>query len=141
MNKRDFLKLTSSTAFTSVLFSSPSLASPSAHIKNNLPEYLLQTAKKLVKNTDKELIILYPEGALDNILPVAREFMAYTGITIKFKSTPINDIKTSISLNKMSGQYKFDIALPATFSLPDLVEMNAIMDLTDFAKKYEIKNS
>ena len=136
MNKRDFLKLTSSTMFTSALLPSSSLA----NIGDNLSQHLLQTAKKIAHNTAKELIILYPEGAIDNILPVAREFTDYTSINIKFQSTPINDIKTSIALNKMSGQYKFDIALPATFSLPDLVEMDAIMDITDFAKKYEVKD-
>jgi multiple sugar transport system substrate-binding protein len=33
----------------------------------------------------------------------------------------------------------FDIALPATFGLPDLVEADVIQDLTDYAAKYQSK--
>ena len=136
MNKRDFLKLTSSTALLSSFPVCSLFAKEGSH---DLYQYLLESAKKLATSGKETLTVLYPEGAIDNILPVANEFTKATNIQVTFKSTPIDDITTAISLNKLSGDYKFDIALPPTFSVPDLAEVNALLDLTDYAKKYEVK--
>lgn len=49
----------------------------------------------------------------------------------------LDEISAELVLNEKIQSSKIDIAIPATFGLPDLVESNSILDLTAFAEHYE----
>ncbi len=69
--------------------------------------------------------------------PVKSAFRAATGIAIALVETPVDDINTQLALDAMSGEGNYDLALPATFGLPDLATSGAIIPITDFARRYE----
>jgi multiple sugar transport system substrate-binding protein len=96
-----------------------------------------EIAKQRKSSHDTRLKLLIPNGCGDNVLPVASRFTELTGIDISMDETPVDDINTQLILNTLSGDGKFDIAIPATFGLPDLVAANSIIPLTQYAAKYE----
>ena len=95
-----------------------------------------QKAAEIADNPTK-LTILLPNGSLANVEPVAKEFTRMTGITFKFIETPVDDINTRMFLDTQTSKGEFDIALPATFGIPDLAEAGALAPLSEFAQKYE----
>lgn len=85
----------------------------------------------------KPLSILYPEGSKGNLLPVIQLFSNLTDISVNLQEAPRDEINTYILLGNMKKDSKFDVVLPSTFGLPDLIETKSIADLSDFVKKYE----
>jgi len=103
-----------------------------------LKTLIANQAKIMAKDvgTDK-LTILIPNGCIDNLRPVITAFKAATQIDINFIETPVDDINTQLILDIISGDGLYDLALPATFGIPDLVSANAITPLSSYAEKYE----
>lgn len=95
------------------------------------------------KYKGKSLTLLYPNGSLANIKPVADNFHKRTGVTVILKETSLNDITSELMLKSAlsTKQDSIDIALPATFNIPNLAESNAIIKLDEFAEKYESQES
>lgn len=98
---------------------------------------LIDKVKRLKKKQNIKLTLLYPEGSLPNIRPVVRIFAKQTGIEISLMEVSLDNINTKMLLSATQKTSDYDIALPATYGLPDLVEAGALYDLTTFAKKYE----
>lgn len=96
---------------------------------------IAQMAKSL-KKTDK-LKMLLPKGSEFNVEPIAKKFADLVAISIEFETVPVDDINTRILLDKQLNNIDWDIALPATFGIPDLAEAGAIRDLTDLKSQYE----
>ncbi len=94
-------------------------------------------AVKSLNNSKASLVILYPEGSLANIEPVAKIFTKRTGVDISFLQTTVDDINTKMLLGAAQGMSDYDIALPATFGIPDLVEAGALLDISQYAATYE----
>ena len=67
--------------------------------------------------------------------PIGDWFTAATNITVKYVEVPVDDINTQIMVDVLSGKGSFDIALPASFGIPDLVESGALRNLDDFAAR------
>jgi multiple sugar transport system substrate-binding protein len=86
------------------------------------------------------LSVLIPHGCGANVSPIVEAFTQLTGVRITIEETPVDDINTQLVLNALSGNTGYDIALPATFGLPDLVAAGVIIPLTQFAQKYEPDN-
>ncbi|MFK7794004.1 MAG: ABC transporter substrate-binding protein [Gammaproteobacteria bacterium] len=107
--------------------------SPSSDINTDIIKNVIE----LTKGKDVTLSILQPEGSLGNVLPTGDLFYKHTGVTIKYIEASLDEINSKIMAQSLSNNTYFDIALPATFGLPDLVEAGAIRDLTDYAAKYE----
>ncbi|WP_420862338.1 ABC transporter substrate-binding protein [Algirhabdus cladophorae] len=70
-------------------------------------------------------------------MPIIDEFFQLTGIRVIPTSVGVDAVQAELSLDVMAGKGEYDIALPATFDLPDLVDLKAIVPMTDFAQKYE----
>ncbi|MEM7364906.1 MAG: extracellular solute-binding protein [Pseudomonadota bacterium] len=83
------------------------------------------------------LRLLYPEGALANINPIVASFSEQTGIGIELTETLVDDVHTKLLIEHTAGRSRFDLALPATYSIPDLAEAQAIRDLSRYVVKYE----
>lgn len=83
------------------------------------------------------LSLLLPEGSRANLAPVVAAFSAQTGIEIVMQEVHVDQINSELMLDSMLGTAKYDIALPATFGLPDLADAGAILPLDEFAARYE----
>lgn len=94
---------------------------------------------KAIKKTD-HLVILLPEGSQANVLPCIELFKTLTGVTCDIKSTPVDDINPHMFASSTADDAGYDLALPATFGIPDLVENRVIADLTPYQEKYEPKS-
>lgn len=94
-------------------------------------------AKDLAGLGKSELRLLIPRGSGANVEPVVAAFREATGVHVKVTEAPVDDINTELTLDTLTGDGNYDLALPATFGIPDLVAAKAIIPLTAFAKKYE----
>lgn len=94
-------------------------------------------AKELADGRDITLKILQPSGSLGNVKPVADRFTAETGIKVEYLEVPLGEITQKILLESVAKTGSFDIALPATFGLPDLAESGILVNLDQYASKYE----
>lgn len=84
------------------------------------------------------LRLLAPEGSAANVRPVAEAFLAATGVRVEVLETAVDEINTQLTLDALGGGGGgYDLALPATFGLPDLAASGAIRPITDFAARYE----
>lgn len=100
-------------------------------------QLIFDRVKALKPENGLTLRVLFPEGSLPNIQVVANNFTAGTGVEIAFSKAVVDDINTRILIEHAAKKQSFDVALPATFGLPDLVEAEALADLTAYAKIYE----
>lgn len=98
---------------------------------------IIEHVKALTQNKTTQLSILYPAGCLSNLRPLIDIFSKETGVSFTLKEVGVDDINTSILFSALKEEYSFDIALPATFGLVDLVDADALHPLSDYAKKYE----
>ena len=94
-------------------------------------------AKKLKGTRDLTLKILQPSGSLGNVKPVADRFTELTGIKFDYIEVPLGEISQKVLLEAVSKSGAFDLALPATFSIPDLAESGILVNLDQYAVKYE----
>lgn len=99
--------------------------------------YAAQAAKDLAQGRKVTLGLLMPNGSGANVGPVIAAFEAATGISITPIETPVDDINVQLTLDTLSGGGDYDLALPATFGLPDLVTSGAIVPLTQYAQRHE----
>jgi multiple sugar transport system substrate-binding protein len=131
-NRRRFLTQASGAALASIV---PGFVS--ADTTDDLHHVVSTLAKKLADGRVAKLRLLMPHGCEANLQPVIAAFKLKTGITIETVSAPVDEMNTKLSLDRMSGADDYDLALPATFGLPDLVYSGAIIPLTRYAEKYE----
>lgn len=96
-----------------------------------------KAAKELGAGRTITLTILEPSGSLGNVKPVADRWTAETGINIEYNEVPLGEINQKILLEAVSRTGAFDLALPATFGLPDLVESGILVNMDQYASKYE----
>ena len=134
-SRRQFLKST-------CLWSLPFVAYPNTVIgsNNDFQKYLdkiLLSAKNLALGKDLVLRIMYPDGCLANLLPIVSIFEKRTNVKVKLIKSSVEDINTKILNTAMLQESSFDIALPATYGLPDLAEVGALTNLDHYVKKYE----
>lgn len=94
-------------------------------------------AKDLAAGRTVTLTIMQPSGSLGNVKPVADMFAEATGIRFEYLEVPLGEINQKILLEAVSKSGSFDLALPATFGLPDLAESGILVNLDPYAAKYE----
>ncbi len=118
-----------------------STAIPESLVAGNEANYIhdMATAQaaKITAGRNVTLRLLMPQGSGDNLKPVIDAFQQATGIAVAMFQTPVDEINTQLTLDSLSGEGDYDLALPATFGLPDLVASKAIVPLTSYADKYE----
>jgi multiple sugar transport system substrate-binding protein len=103
-------------------------------------DFAAAEAKKLAAGRDITLKILQPSGSLGNVKPVADVFTQQTGIKFEYLEVPLGEISQKVLLEAVSRSGSFDIALPATFGVPDLAESGILVNLDQYAAKYEPKD-
>ncbi|MDA8747597.1 extracellular solute-binding protein [Litoreibacter sp.] len=105
--------------------------------KTPLQETVAGYARDLAGGQPVTLRLLMPNGSGGNVAPVIAAFKKMTGIEIETVETPVDEITVELLLTTLSNAQQFDLALPATFGLPDLVAANAIQPITGFSERYE----
>ncbi len=139
INRRSFCVGAGSTLGT--LGAWPNLARSAANNAKfslkNLHQQVAAKARDLTLGKQVELTILLPKGSAANVIPIAEAFQAATRISFNFVEAPVDEINTRMIVDTISQSNSFDLALPATFGLPDLAEAGAIINLDKFAEKYE----
>ncbi len=116
------------------------LGSPMARAKlplGGLDKEAAERAGALAAQRGVRLRILIPNGSQGNVLPVISAFKAMTGIDIEIIVAAVDDINTKLMLEQMAERKPYDVALPATFGIPELAEGGALLDISDFAATYE----
>ena len=132
------------TGASAALIGTSSLALPGSAARaqqqkfslDRLHDEIVQRVASLSAKRDVELSILQPKGSLGNIKPLGDRFTQGTGVTIRYVEVPVDDINTQMMIDTLSGAGTFDLALPATFGLPDLIEAGALLNLDDLAARY-----
>jgi multiple sugar transport system substrate-binding protein len=97
-------------------------------------------AKVLAGRGAQRLKILIPEGSQDNVVPIIDSFFTATGVSVEAAQAAVDDINAQLLLDAISDTGDYDLALPATFGLPDLVAAKAIIPLSDYALRHEPAN-
>ena len=110
------------TAGAATLAAWPARAVEGGHI------HLAEAARGLAPDG---LVILAPEGSQANLDVIAAMFAKMSGIDVTVETTGIQGVGNDLMLRHMSGGPQFDLALPATTELPDLISAGAIMPLSD----------
>lgn len=126
--RRRFLAAAAGAAVSATM---PSLAAP------DLESEIGARARALAGARPTPLRLLAPEGCRANIVPVIAHFHEMTGVDVTLIETGVDDIAATLAYASLSGQADYDLALPATFSLPDLVAAGAIRPLTAYAARHE----
>ena len=96
-----------------------------------------KAAKELAAGKNVSLKIMQPSGSLGNVKPVGDRFTAETGIKIEYFEVPLGEINQKMLLESISKTGSFDISLPATFGIPDLVESGILVNMDKYAQQYE----
>lgn len=140
-SRRSFMKGTAAGATAFAM--SPLLAKPGSAAEATLAdvhEVAAAKAKELAAGRDLTLTVLQPSGSLGNVKPVADVFTEKTGVKFEYLEVPLGEISQKVLLESVSRTGSFDIALPATFGMPDLVESGILVNLDQYAVKYEPEN-
>ncbi|WP_179954318.1 ABC transporter substrate-binding protein [Denitrobaculum tricleocarpae] len=104
---------------------------------SHLHRQIVQQAKALADSGTSSLRLLLPKGSEKNVQPIISRFAAETGIAVQIDVVPVNQVSVTVLIDKLSGSSNFDLALPATFELPELIEAGAIQPLDLFAARYQ----
>ncbi|MFC3121716.1 extracellular solute-binding protein [Agaribacter flavus] len=145
-NRRQFIQLFGSIAASYALpFSAlPSFALSklltSSELKldtsnENLHLDIIELAKQYKKSSNLHLLL--PEGSQFNVKPIADWFSEAVGLKVTLETVPVDDINTRILLDKRLKHISWDVALPATFGIPELAESGAIADVSQLRKQIE----
>ena len=105
----------------------------------SLHEEVATRVKEITAGKGSMLRLLLPNGSGDNLKPIIAAFQSATGVKVTAIEAEVDDINTELSLDALRGSGNYDVALPATFGLPDLVDSGAILPLTKYAQRYEPK--
>lgn len=85
----------------------------------------------------RTLALLVPDGSQSNLAPIVRAFGDRTGVQIEQQVVAVRDMSTRMVLEHRGGVSRFDVALPATFELADLVSAGVVAALDDYVDQYE----
>lgn len=93
-------------------------------------EDIADLARQIASNGTQDLKLLLPEGSGANVRPVAAEFQRQTGVEIIITEVPVDEVEVQLTLDHLRREQVYDVALPATFTIPDLAEGNIIAPIS-----------
>lgn len=96
-----------------------------------------QVVRKANALPSKTVRVLYPRGSLGNVKPVAALFQDLTHHRVMLVEAELDEISSQMILDRELGRSGYDVALPATFGVPDLVEAGCLTKLDTFAEQHE----
>lgn len=100
-------------------------------------ERIFERVRGLAGTGTDPLRILVPAGCEANLVTPAARFLAATGVSVELESVPVDEINPRLIARSLAASSTLDLALPATFGLPDLVEAGCLLDLDALAAQHE----
>jgi multiple sugar transport system substrate-binding protein len=101
----------------------------------------LESLKEKIRslaNRSRSLRLFYPKGSFGNLVPCVAAFELMTGIKVHLIEASLDEISSQMILDhRLNRAEPYDIALPPTFSIPDLAEAGVITPLNEFCAKHE----
>ncbi|MBU2961668.1 extracellular solute-binding protein [Citreicella sp. C3M06] len=94
----------------------------------------------LAAGLGRALRVLVPDGSQANVRSVIDNFEAAHGCKVEMIVSDLDDINATLMLEAMLPDLGIDVALPATFGIPDLSEAGAILPLDHFAAEQGISS-
>ncbi|MEM9171858.1 MAG: extracellular solute-binding protein [Pseudomonadota bacterium] len=95
-----------------------------------------QSIKRLGSKKPEVLRVLAPAGSQSNLQPIIDSFRELTGIDTQVSLAPVDDINTQLLLEQMTASQPHDLAVIATFGVPDLAQSTAIQSIDRFESRY-----
>ncbi len=95
---------------------------------NATAQRIVETVKQLTVSQKATLRLMLPIGSESNVAPLVASFRRATGVDVELDVTPVDDINSRLFLSHIRQQ-PVDIALPATFGIPDLASAGVIRPL------------
>jgi multiple sugar transport system substrate-binding protein len=99
-------------------------------------ERAVNGAKALNLPSGSKLTVLFPSGTRDQIEPAAKEWTALTGIQIELAELPQVEQLKRVTQEGVARTGGWDIADVWPKMMADLVSAGSIIDMTDYAAKY-----
>ncbi len=97
---------------------------------------ILSRAATLATQNPAPLKVIIPAGSRSNFDVLAQSFTAATGAKFDISTVPVDDMNPRTMLSVLAGE-SIDLALPATFGIPDLVEAGVLKPLNRFADQFD----
>lgn len=141
MDRRTLLKLIATTPFAlrawanenSTLNMTPS---------DSFAKDILDKARNWRSRTPSNLRVFYPKGSLGNLLPCVNMFERGSGIKVQIIEASLDEIASQLMLeHRLNRSEPYDVALPPTFSIPDLAASHVIAPLNEWARRHETANA
>ncbi|HET9240090.1 MAG TPA: extracellular solute-binding protein [Oligoflexus sp.] len=116
--------------------------SPEALSQNPTVKAILEKARNLRSRSKPGLRLFYPKGSLGNLLPCASIFEQGSGIKVQMIEASLDEIASQLMLeHRLNRSEPYDVALPPTYSIPDLAAAGVIAPLNNWAKQHEAADS
>ncbi|WP_177220504.1 extracellular solute-binding protein [Poseidonocella sedimentorum] len=80
--------------------------------------------------------LMLPEGSGDNLAPILEAFTRLSGVAVETTVTHVDDINTRLTEDALLSSGAHDVALPATFGLPDLIHLGVVQPMDPFLERY-----
>ena len=138
-NRRTFLSHTLAGVGTLGLAPSWLSATPAQTRASNAYEShqrAAHIARELRGDREVTLKVLLPIGSRANVSPVSEWFEQTTGVRFVLEEVPLDEINSRFTIDAASGRGEVDIALPATFGIPELAGADALLPLDDLETRY-----
>ncbi|MEL7296279.1 MAG: extracellular solute-binding protein [Pseudomonadota bacterium] len=97
---------------------------------------IVADVRSLAQRGKQNLTLLLPAGSEPNVRPVIERFEAETSVSVTVRLAPVDDINTELLLTSMQRDNSPDLALVASFGLPDLVQRNVLRPIDDLESRY-----
>lgn len=102
---------------------------------------IAEIAQRLAGQQKISLSVLVPDGCQPNLQPIIAAFTQLSGIEVILRATPVDDINTALMLSDFEPNSSVDLALVASFGLPDLADAGVIQATDTFEQKHPIARS
>ena len=97
---------------------------------------LSDSPEGLGKRLGRPLRLLVPDGSQGNVAPLMQSFAQSQHCEVEMIVTDTDDINAALMLEAILPEMQIDVALPATFGIPDLTEAGAILPLDGLARDF-----
>lgn len=88
------------------------------------------------RTAKRPLRLMLPDGSQANLRPIIEEFTRLSGVPVDTTITHVDDINTRLTEDALLGADLHDVALPATFGVPDLVRTRVLQPLDVFLDRW-----
>ena len=98
---------------------------------------ILEAVRTIGSAKDSTLRLLVPTGTGTSIDVIIEAFSRETGVKVIKSESPVDSINTDLMLDHLSDSHQFDVALPATYGILDLIQSDVIRPVSTYVDTHE----